>query len=152
MKIEELKTDIGLIKNLEFSVGKIIDDSWEEPEGPTPLPSIVDLREWDFKLLNRYKPFYLPFCDVCCLCTFGKCDLSGDKRGACGLNMAAQQSRIVLLACCIGAATHIAHARHLVDHLIEKYGRNVPIDQGGLNIDIDAPVTNLVCGIKHCIG
>jgi len=148
MKIEELKTDIGIIKNLEISIGKIVDDSWVEPEGRTPFPSTVDLREWDFKLLQRYKPFYLPFCDVCCLCTFGKCDLSGDKKGACGLNMAAQQSRIVLLACCIGAATHTAHARHLVDHLIEKYGRNIPLDQGGLTIDIDAPVTCLVCGIK----
>jgi acetyl-CoA decarbonylase/synthase complex subunit alpha len=148
MKIEELKTDIGLIKNLELSIGKIVDYTWDEPEGPTPFPSTVDLREWDFKLLERYKPFYLPFCDVCCLCTFGKCDLSGDKRGACGLNMAAQQSRIVLLACCIGAATHTAHARHLVDHLIEKYGRNIPLNQGGLNIDVDAPVTCLVCGIK----
>jgi acetyl-CoA decarbonylase/synthase complex subunit alpha len=148
IKIEEIKTDIGLIKNLEISIGNIVDDTWEEPEGPTPFPSTVDLREWDFKLLQRYKPFYLPFCDVCCLCTFGKCDLSGDKRGACGLNMAAQQSRIVLLACCIGAATHTAHARHLVDHLIEKYGRNIPLDQGGLNVDTDAPVTCLVCGIK----
>jgi acetyl-CoA decarbonylase/synthase complex subunit alpha len=62
--------------------------------------------------------------------------------------MAAQQSRIVLLACCIGAATHTAHARHLVDHLIEKYGRDIPLNQGGLNIDVDAPVTCLVCGIK----
>jgi len=109
---------------------------------------MTDLRDWDFTLLQRYKPFYLPFCDVCCLCTFGKCDLSGDKRGACGLNMAAQQSRIVLLACCIGAATHIAHSRHLLDHLMEKYGRDIPLDQGGLNIDIEAPVTRLVCGIR----
>ena len=62
--------------------------------------------------------------------------------------MAAQQSRIVLLAACIGAATHIAHSRHLLEHLIEKYGRNCPLDQGGLNIDIEAPVTRLVCGLK----
>ncbi len=147
-KIGELKTDIGVIKNLELSIGKIVEETWAEPMGPTPFPEITSLREWDMKLLQRYKPFYLPFCDVCCLCTFGKCDLSGDKRGACGLNMAAQQSRIVLLACCIGAATHIAHARHLVEYLIEKYGRNSPIDVGGLNIDVEAPVTRLVCGIK----
>lgn len=148
VKIKELKTDLALLKDLEISVGRIFEETWKEPLGPTPFPSITDLREWDFKLLKRYKPFYLPFCDVCCLCTFGKCDLTGDKRGACGLNMAAQQSRIVLLACCIGAATHIAHARHLVEHLIEKYGRNSPLDVGGLNIDVEAPVTRLVCGIR----
>ena len=148
VKIEELKTELAIIKNLEVSIGRIFDETWTEPVGPTPFPSTTDLREWDFKLLQRYKPFYLPFCDVCCLCTFGKCDLTGDKRGACGLNMAAQQSRIVLLACCIGAATHTAHARHLVEHLIEKYGRNAPIDVGGLNIDVEAPVTRLVTGIR----
>ncbi len=148
MKIKELKTDIGVIKDLELSFGRVFEETWAEPVGPTPFPSITDLREWDFKLLQRYKPFYLPFCDVCCLCTFGKCDLTGDKRGACGLNMAAQQSRIVLLACCIGAATHTAHARHLVEHLIEKYGSNSPLDVGGLSIDIEAPVTRLVCGIR----
>lgn len=148
VKVDELKTDVGLFKNLELSVGRIIEDKWAEPMGPTPFPEITTLRDWDMKLLQRYKPFYLPYCDVCCLCTFGKCDLTGDKRGACGLNMADQQSRIVLLACCIGAATHIAHARHLVEHLIEKYGRNNPINIGGLNIDIEAPVTRLVCGVK----
>lgn len=147
MKIKELKTDIGLIKDLEITIGRIIEE-WEEGMGPTPFPSITDLREWDLKLLQRYKPFYMPFCDVCCLCTFGKCDLTGDKRGACGLNMAAQQSRIVLLACCIGAATHTAHARHLVEHLIEKFGREHPIDVGGVSVEVEAPVTRLVCGIK----
>jgi len=148
MKIDEMKTNLGVIKGLELSFDKIVDETWEEPMGPTPFPSITDLREWDMKLLNKFKPFYLPYCDVCCLCTFGKCDLTGDKRGACGLDMAAQQSRIVLLACCIGAATHIAHARHLVEHLVEKYGRKSPLDVGGLNIDIEAPVTRLVCGIR----
>jgi acetyl-CoA decarbonylase/synthase complex subunit alpha len=62
--------------------------------------------------------------------------------------MSAQQSRIVLLACCIGAATHIGHARHLVEHLIEKFGNDYPLDVGGLNIDVEAPVTRLVCGIR----
>lgn len=148
VKIEELKTDFGLVKDLEVAIGRLVEEKWAEPMGATPYPGITTLRNWDMKLLQRYKPFYLPFCDVCCLCTFGKCDLTGDKRGACGLNMAAQQSRIVLLACCIGAATHTAHARHLVEHLIEKYGANSPIDVGGLNVDVEAPVTRLVCGIK----
>jgi acetyl-CoA decarbonylase/synthase complex subunit alpha len=148
VKLKTLETDIGVFQDVEVSIGRIYDETWTEALGPTPFPSITDLREWDFKLLNRYKPYYLPFCDVCCLCTFGKCDLTGDKRGACGLNMAAQQSRIVLLACCIGAATHVAHARHLVDYLIREYDRNTPIDIGGLNIEVEAPVTRLVCGIK----
>ncbi len=148
MKIKEFKSDLGLIENLQLEFGKIVEEKWAEPMGPTPFPGMTDLRDWDMRLLQRYRPFYLPYCDVCCLCTFGKCDLTGDKKGACGLGMAAQQSRIVLLACCIGAATHIAHARHLIEHLEEKYGANNPIDIGGLNIEIEAPVTRLVCGIK----
>jgi acetyl-CoA decarbonylase/synthase complex subunit alpha len=148
IKIDELKSDVAVIKNLEVSIGRVFEETWAEPVGPTPFPSITGLRGWDLKLLQRYKPFYLPFCDVCCLCTFGKCDLTGDKRGACGLNMSAQQSRIVLLACCIGASTHIGHARHLVEHLIEKFGRRHPLDVGGLNIEVEAPVTRLVCGVR----
>lgn len=148
VKVGEIKSDIGLIKNLELSIGKVVEEAWAEPMGPTPFPSLTTLREWDMKLLQRYKPFYAPFCDLCCLCTFGKCDLTGNKRGACGIDMAAQQSRIVLLACCIGAATHIGHARHMVEHLIEKFGRNTPLDVGGLNVHVEAPIIRLVCGIK----
>ncbi|MEM2843574.1 MAG: CO dehydrogenase/acetyl-CoA synthase complex subunit alpha [Candidatus Bathyarchaeia archaeon] len=148
LKIDELKTSLGDIKNFELSIGKIIEEAWEEEFGPTPFPSTSDLRSWDLKLIEKYKPFYMPFCDVCCLCTMGKCDLTKDKRGACGLNMAAQQSRIVLLACCIGAATHTAHARHLVEHLIEKYGRKFLIDVGGVSVEVEAPIIRLVCGIR----
>jgi acetyl-CoA decarbonylase/synthase complex subunit alpha len=148
IKIKELQSDLGNIKDLELSIGRISSESWAEPEGPTPFPSLTSLREWDKKLLKRYQPFYLPFCDLCCLCTFGKCDLTGNKRGACGINMSAQQSRIVLLAACIGAATHISHARELVTHAIRKYGADHPLDPGGLSIEVEAPVIRLVCGIK----
>ena len=148
LKIRELKTDVGFVKDLEFSVGKLLEEAWTEPVGPTPFPSLTALREWDMRLLQRYMPFYMPYCDVCCLCTFGKCDLTGNKRGACGINMSAQQSRIVLLACCIGAATHIGHARHMLEHLIEKFGSRYPLDVGGLNVKVEAPVTRLVCGVK----
>lgn len=148
LRIKELQTKAATIKDLQLSVGKFITETWTEPMGPTPFPSITTLREWDHKLLQRYKPFYMPYCDVCCLCTFGKCDLTAGKRGACGINMAAQQSRIVLLACLIGASTHTAHARHMLEHLIEKYGHDFPIDIGGINIEVEAPITRLVCGIK----
>jgi acetyl-CoA decarbonylase/synthase complex subunit alpha len=36
----------------------------------------------------------------------------------------------------------------MVHHLIEKYGRRYPLDIGGLNIKVEAPVTRLVCGLK----
>ncbi len=148
LRIKELKTSIGIMKDIKLSVGGILEDAWEEPIGPTPSPSMTDLREWDMKVLQRYKPFYMPLCDLCCLCTYGKCDLTGNKRGACGLNMEGQQSRIVLLAVCIGAATHTAHARHLVDELIEKFGRKHTIDVGGTNVEVEAPVIRLVTGIR----
>jgi acetyl-CoA decarbonylase/synthase complex subunit alpha len=147
LKIDELSSTLGTFKGLEIEVGRIYDETWEEPMGPTPMPSVGTLRSWDRKLLNRYKPFYMPFCDLCCLCTFGKCDLTGDKRGACGISMAAQQSRIVLIACCIGASTHTAHARHMLDHLLEEYGRDAPLEVA-LNTGVEAPHIRLVCGIR----
>ena len=145
-KIGELKTDIATLKNLEISLGRV-EEEWEEALGPTPMPSITSLRRWDYKLLQRYKPLYLPFCDLCCLCTFGKCDLTKGKKGACGIKMDAQQSRIVLLACCIGAATHTGHAREIVEFLVERFGRDLPLDLGD-QVDLEAPNIRLVTGIK----
>ena len=147
LKIDELSSSIGVFKGLDIQVGRIVDEEWEEPMGPTPMPGVSTLRDWDRKLLERYKPFYMPFCDLCCLCTYGKCDLTGDKKGACGLTMAGQQSRIVMLACCIGASTHAAHGRHMLEHLIEQYGRDYPLDVA-LNTTVEAPHVRLVCGIK----
>ena len=148
MKIGELKTDFGNIKDLQLSIGQAKEEKWEEPMGPTPFPSLTTLREWDKKLLERYKPFYMPFCDMCCLCTQGKCDLTGPKRGACGISMPAQQSRTVLITVCIGAATHIGHARELVTSISEKFGKDHPLDVGGHNVEVEAPLIRLVCGIK----
>ena len=59
VKIGEMKTSIGHIKNLELYIGKVVDDSWSEPMGPTPMPGLTTLRDWDMKLLNKYKPFYM---------------------------------------------------------------------------------------------
>jgi acetyl-CoA decarbonylase/synthase complex subunit alpha len=147
IKIDELDSTIGTFKGLQIQIGKILDEEWEEPMGPTPFPNVETLRDWDRKLLERYKPFYMPLCDLCCLCTYGKCDLTGDKKGACGLTLAAQQSRIVLLSCCIGASTHCAHGRHMLNHLIEEYGRDCPLDVA-LNTNVEAPHIRLVCGFK----
>ncbi len=150
--MEELKKggifNISDLRNVRISIGEIVEEEEEwEPMGPHPMPGIATLRNWDFLLLNRYKPFYAPLCDMCCLCTYGKCDLTAGKKGACGIKIDAQQARIVLIACCIGTAAHAGHARHLLDHLIEKYGRDFQIDFGPY-IDIEAPITRTVTGIK----
>ncbi len=138
------------LENVRIFIGKIEGEEEEEeewePVGPTPMPTIATLRSWDFKLLRRYKPFYAPFCDFCCLCTFGKCDLTGNKKGACGIRMDAQQGRIVLLACIIGCSAHCGHGRHMLHELLRKFG-DVEIDFGP-EIDIEAPLTRLICGIK----
>ncbi len=148
IKINDLETDTIKAKNLEIHIGKIPMEEWkEEPQGPTPMPGIKDLRDWDFRLMEKYPPFYAPFCDMCCLCTYGKCDLSGGAHGACGIDLTAQQARIVMIACAIGCACHAGHARHLVHHLIEKFGPNTPLDLGP-EIDVEAPVVRTVCGYK----
>jgi len=148
LTIGELKSDIAHFRDISISIGAVHQEHWLEPIGPTPFPSLTTLRSWDHKLLGRYKPFYLPFCDLCCLCTYGKCDLTNSKKGACGISMPAQQSRMVLIAACIGAATHTGHARELLTYLTGKYGRDHPINVGDTGVEVEAPVIRLVCGIK----
>ncbi|MEM4848312.1 MAG: CO dehydrogenase/acetyl-CoA synthase complex subunit alpha, partial [Ignisphaera sp.] len=127
-------------------IGYLIEE-WEEPPGPTPFPSIATLRHWDHILLKRYKPLYLPYCDLCCLCTYGKCDLSRSKRGSCGINLSEQQSRLVALVCAIGASTHTSHARELLEKLKKKIGEDTLIDLGG-EVYVEMPITRLVTGVK----
>jgi acetyl-CoA decarbonylase/synthase complex subunit alpha len=122
------------------------EDQWE-PIGHTPMPELPDLRNWDMRLLKTYKPFYAPMCDLCCFCTYGKCDLTGDKRGACGIDISTQQARIVLLACCMGMSAHGGHARHVLHYLIEKHGRDYKINLGD-QIFVEAPHIRTVLGLK----
>lgn len=147
IKIKELKTSFGTIKDLELSLGRLPREEWAETMGPTPFPRITDLRDWDFKLLGRYKPMYMPICDLCCFCTYGKCDLTKGKRGACGIDIKSQQSRWTLLTCLLGASAHAGHAAHLVEHLIEKLGADQPIELG-TDIEVEAPIMRTICGIK----
>jgi acetyl-CoA decarbonylase/synthase complex subunit alpha len=121
-------------------------DEWE-PVGPTPMPDISTLRGWTMRLLETYKPFYLPSCDFCCRCTFGKCDLTGDKKGACGIDISAQQAREFLISCCQGMAAHTAHASHLLEYLIDKHGEDHKIDLGP-EVLIEAPIIRTVVGLK----
>jgi len=104
------------------------------------------LREWDLNLLSYFKPFYSPLCDMCCMCTYGKCNLSNNKKGACGINLEKQQSRIALLTSCIGASTHAAHARDLTDRLLEE---NPDLElKYSTSIDLTSPIIATLTGIK----
>lgn len=134
------------IRDAEIKALIRANDSWE-PIGPTPMPTLADLRNWDFRLLDTYEPFYAPFCDLCCLCTFGKCDLTEDRKGACGIDMASQQARWILICCLMGTAAHGAHARHLIDYLIEKYGEDKEVDLGS-QVNVEAPIIRTVLGVK----
>lgn len=146
LKIDELTTDLAAIKGLEISVGRVIEETWKAPQGPTPFPSIADLRAWDMRLLKRYQPTYFPSCTYCCYCTLGKCDLTEGKRGACGMDLRGQQARMTLLSTIVGAATHTSHGRHMVEQLVDKFGRDAPIDLGP-KIFVVSPIVQLVCGI-----
>jgi acetyl-CoA decarbonylase/synthase alpha subunit (EC 1.2.99.2) len=143
---------IDELENVQITIGKIVGAIEKKAKeegvevGPTPKPGISGLRDWDYKLLSRYQPVYTPVCDQCCYCTFGKCDLTGNKEGACGINMEAHQARETLLRVITGAAAHSGHGRHILHHLIDLYGKDKPIDVGPSNLV--APNTQAVTGIK----
>ncbi|MFH1087803.1 MAG: acetyl-CoA decarbonylase/synthase complex subunit alpha, partial [Chloroflexota bacterium] len=122
------------------------EDTWE-PVGHTPLPDMTDLRNWDMRLMKTYKPVYSPFCDLCCFCTYGKCDLTGNKRGACGIDISAQQARWVLLSCVMGLSAHAGHGEHIINYLIEKHGADYPINLGS-NVNVEAPNIRTILGLK----
>lgn len=144
----ELKEIVQKLTRKEAEIRRLIkaEIPWE-PVGPTPMPETADLRNWDMRLLQTYRPWYAPFCDLCCLCTYGKCDLSQGRRGACGLSIAAQQARMVLLTCLMGCSAHTAHAGHILEFLIEKHGPEKKIDLGPF-IEVEAPNIRLVIGLK----
>jgi len=136
-----------LTRKLEEIHQKIKAEITWEPVGPTPMPEVPDLRNWDMRLLKTYAPFYAPFCDLCCFCTYGKCDLTETRRGGCGIDIATQQARFVLLACLMGCSAHAAHGGHILEFLIERHGPDKKIDLGG-SINIEAPHIRTVVGLK----
>jgi len=150
VKMKKFRTGSFRLDNFELAVGKVKKpsdlDEFAEPMGPTPKPGIEDLREWDMKLLKRYPPMYSPICDMCCLCTFGKCDLTGNKKGACGIDMKTQQGRWSLITAFTGMNTHLSHAKELVDHIIETKGPDIVLDYGK-DTPIESPIIRVVTGI-----
>ena len=98
------------MKNVQINIGAVIkeEDEWDQEMGPYPKPHVATLRDWDFKIVNRYRIFYAPADDTCTLCTFGPCDLTGNKRGACGIDQAGACGKIVLIAVLMGTCAHTA--------------------------------------------
>lgn len=142
-----MKSSLAKIDNVTFTIEDIEVDNWKSPMGPTPEPSITTLRNWDHFLMKRYKPFYAPQGDTCNLCSYGTCDLTAGKKGACGITIDSQQARMYLLSSCIGTATHGSHGTHMIDHLIEEHGPDFKIDLGNF-IDYTAPNIMTVLGMK----
>ena len=146
--VDELDSKALRVKGLQFIVGKFVEgEDWAEKQGPTPFPGIMELRDWDRRLLEKYPPLYSPLSDFCEFCTYGKCDLTADKKGACGINMAGHMGKWSLLQCVMGAAAHTTHAHHMISFLISKYGRDLPLDLGN-EVEVEAPITRLIAGIK----
>jgi acetyl-CoA decarbonylase/synthase complex subunit alpha len=137
------KTDKQRKEALEFIRA---DDNWE-PVGHTPLPGMLDLRNWDYRLMRTWKPFYVPVDDKCNLCTYGTCDLKDGKTGSCGLTPQAFQARLTLMSCCRGLARFIAGARRLVNYAVDVKGVDTKIDLGE-KIAIEAPCIRTVIGMK----
>ncbi|MGB9131524.1 MAG: CO dehydrogenase/acetyl-CoA synthase complex subunit alpha [Methanosarcina sp.] len=144
--IEDLESVQITINNIVGAAKEAAEGAKEElgPMGPTPFPSIATLRDWSFTLFDRYEPVYTPMCDQCCYCTFGPCNLEGNKRGACGIDMKGQTAREFFLRCITGCACHSAHGRHLLNHIIDLFGEDMPINMGASNVI--APNIQLVTG------
>jgi acetyl-CoA decarbonylase/synthase complex subunit alpha len=132
------------LENVQINIGKLGADEEQIAEGPTPRPGIIGLRNWDYRILDRYNPVYTPTSDMCDMCTYGKCDLTGNKEGACGIDLEAHSAREALRICIMGAACHTAHGRHLYKYLNKKYGDDYPIDVGPSNLK--APLTETIMG------
>ncbi len=136
------------MKNVQINIGAVIkeEEEWDQEMGPYPKPGVATLRNWDFKIANRYKIFYAPADDTCTLCTYGPCDLTGNIRGACGIDMAGYSGKIVLIACLMGTCAHSAHGRHLYHWCLDKFG-DMKFDMGD-EILVDSPLYQTIMGSK----
>lgn len=136
------------MKNVQINIGAVVkeEEEWDQPMGPYPKPGVATLRDWDFKIENRYRIMYAPADDTCTLCTYGPCDLTGNARGACGIDMAGYSGKIVLIACLMGTCAHSAHGRHLYHWCLDKFG-DMKFQMGD-EILVDSPLYQTIMGSK----
>ncbi len=136
------------MKNVQINIGAVVKeaDEWDQEMGPFPKPGVATLRNWDHMIANRYKIMYAPADDTCTLCTYGPCDLTGNKKGACGIDQAGACGKIVLIACLMGCCAHAAHGRHLYHWCMDKFG-DMKFDMGD-EILVDSPLYQTIMGSK----
>ena len=127
-------------------------------------PDIFDLRNWDFTLLKRYKPVFSKPNKTCHLCAMGPCKLTppappllkgGDdgglvrvgsgRVGKCGIDEKGFKAREALLDAVIGASGHVSHAARLAEDLINKFGKDCPVNMGS-HTSMPTPITTLITG------
>ena len=136
------------MKNVQINIGAVVKEAeeWDQEMGPVPKPGVATLRSWDHILANRYRIMYAPADDTCTLCTYGPCDLTGNKKGACGIDQAGACGKIVLIACLMGCCAHAAHGRHLYHWCVDKFG-DMKFDMGD-EILVDSPIYQTIMGTK----
>jgi CO dehydrogenase/acetyl-CoA synthase alpha subunit len=110
------------------------------------MPTITTLRDWDFLLLKRYSPQYFKNEDECTLCAYGPCHIDEKKKGVCGIELKAHLSRMSLFTAVTGAAGHASLAETIASELIEKFGKDYPLEINGE--PIQTPQIRLICGFK----
>ncbi|MDD2835732.1 MAG: CO dehydrogenase/acetyl-CoA synthase complex subunit alpha [Methanothrix sp.] len=148
MATKEGSFSVEDMKNVQINIGAVVKeaDEWDQEMGPFPKPGVATLRDWDYKIMNRYKIMYAPADDTCTLCTYGPCDLTGNKKGACGIDQAGACGKIVLIACLMGCCAHAAHGRHLYHWCLDKFG-DMKFDMGD-EILVDSPLYQTIIGKK----
>ncbi len=112
-----------------------------------PHPGIINLRDWDRLLLERYPPAYHPVNTSCAWCALGPCDLLQGRVGACGQSLRTLAAREALLLGLNGACAHAAHARDLLEYLINHFGAHLSLHLGPL-VKIRAPLIQLITGTR----
>lgn len=107
-------------------------------------PNVTALRNWDANLLRKFKPKYYSAIPQCQYCTFGPCDLSKNRMGACGMRLNIQMAREALVTVIVGASSYSARAMELNDALIKEREYFAELNLS----EYQTTLINLLCGYE----
>ncbi len=121
LKFGKLKSKGFEAQNVMLRIGEIVGEEEEwEPMGPAPKPPYIALRIWDHFLFKRYTPTYVVK------------DRDAHVRTLFNMTVA-------------GTAHYIAVARQRLDYAYSRLGEDFEVKLG---LDIEAPLTRLIIGVK----